>query len=503
MDGTPDESNGLRARSQCIPELLVFSEENYSSFLKKIKMAGKETERYAEHPGFLKWLAFEQQREFNQTKHIPAFRAVLTAYGEMELKKKLIHLEKMIKAHPDRPFSYPNAGLFYGIGTDDRKMAFLFPGQGSQYLGMGRALAAAFPEAQRIFKRIGRRRFSGHSIDEIISTTNPGGKADVKAAFQRLSGVEWTNLCISVLGKALFVLLKKMGALPHAVASHSFGDVSAFHAAGIISEDAMLRIHRYRGELGATCPSATRGCILIVSETAEKIKKILKTRRIDNVWIANYNTTSQTVIAGLKEMIHATRTVLYKEKIVSHLIPISGAPHCPLAADAAALFHAYLEKHINFSYADCDVYSFLFGRKVENNPDLFRHVLRAHIEKPVRFNSQIEKMYADGIRIFVEVGPSDILTRFIGRILDGRSHIAVNTDNRKGDAVLNFLLAVAELFKAGKILDLGILWEGYEIPIHPDHGRRQPDGFMPEDSKLLQKLDLKLASIENMRSMQL
>jgi acyl transferase domain-containing protein len=134
--------------------------------------------------------------------------------------------------------------------------------------GMGKALAAAFPEARRIFKRIGRRRFSGHTIDEIISSTNPGDKADVKTAFQRLSGVEWTNLCISVVGKAIFVLLKKMGALPHAVASHSFGDVSAFHAAGIISEDAMIRMNRYRGELGTSCPSATRGCIPVSLSTS-------------------------------------------------------------------------------------------------------------------------------------------------------------------------------------------------------------------------------------------
>jgi acyl transferase domain-containing protein len=503
MDGTPDESNGYRTRSQHIPELLVFSEENFSIFLKKIEMAVKEAERYAEQPGFLKWLAFKQQQEFNQSKHIPAFRAVLTAYGEVELNKKLIHLEKMIKARPDRPFSYPSAGLFYGIGTDDSKMAFLFPGQGSQYLGMGKVLAAAFPEAQRIFNRIGQRRFSGHTIDEIISTKNPGDKAAAKAAFQRLSGVEWTNLCLSVVGKVIFVLLKKMGALPHAVASHSFGDVSAFHAAGILSEDAMIRIHRYRGELGASCPSATKGCILVVCETAEKIKKILKTRHIDNVWIANYNTNSQTVISGLQEMIHASRSVFAEEKIVHQLIPISGAPHCPLAEDAAEEFHGYLEKHINFEHADCDVYSFLFGRKLKNDPDIFRHVLRAHIEKPVRFNSQIENMYADGIRIFVEVGPSDILTRFVEHILDGRSHIAVNTDNRKGDAVLTFLLAVAELFKAGKILDLSILWEGYEIPVHPGHRQRQPAGYIPEDSKLLQQLDVKLASIENIRSMQL
>jgi acyl transferase domain-containing protein len=229
----------------------------------------------------------------------------------------------------------------------------------------------------------------------------------------------------------------------------------------------------------------------------------LKARCIDNVWFANYNTASQIVIAGLRKAIHASRTAFKEEKIISQLIPISAAPHCPLAVDVAEKFEAYLEKRINFKYAECDVYSFLFGRRVKNDPGLFRRVLRAHIEKPVRFKSQVENMYADGIRIFVEVGPSDILTQFVGHILDGRPHIAVNTDRRKGDAVLTFLLAVADLFKAGKIMDLGILWEGYEVPRHPDHGMRQPAGFIPEDLELLQKLDLKLARIETMQSTQL
>jgi len=91
----------------------------------------------------------------------------LTAYGEDELKKNCFTLKKMIEARPDTPFSFSSAGLFNDIGTKNGRMAYLFPGRGSQYLGMGKSLAAAFPSARLVFDRLCRLRFSGHTIEEI------------------------------------------------------------------------------------------------------------------------------------------------------------------------------------------------------------------------------------------------------------------------------------------------------------------------------------------------
>ncbi|MGD9188449.1 MAG: hypothetical protein PVI89_09570 [Desulfobacteraceae bacterium] len=99
-------------------------------------------------------------------------------------------------------------------------------------------------------------------IDKVKTAADPGDKADAKGAFLRLCSSEWTNSGAAAVGEAVLAPSKKMGAFSSAVASHNFGDVSAFHAADILFKDAMMiRAHSYRGELGATCPLAANGCI--------------------------------------------------------------------------------------------------------------------------------------------------------------------------------------------------------------------------------------------------
>lgn len=104
---------------------------------------------------------------------------------------------------------------------------------------------------------------------------------------------------------------------------------------------------------------------------------------------------------------------------------------------------------------------------MENAPELFKRILWVQVEKPVKFMGQVEQMHEDGIRTFVEVGPSDVLTRFVGMILGEKPHTAITTDKKKEDSNLFFLLAVAELTAAGRIQNLGALWDGYRAPPAP------------------------------------
>lgn len=442
-----------------MPELLVYYGESPGAVLDQMERARVETSRAEEKSGFLKQHAWECRKRFHTTDEPAGVRAALTALTESELGKKLEQMTKRIGEQPETPFAFSPAGLFYGRGAPMGRTACLFPGQGAQYPGMGGPLAAAFPAARRVWDSLGEMRFAGTSIKEVVFPETAADEEAAKDAFLRLSAADWTNPCISVAGEAIFALLDQLGFRPSAVGAHSFGDISALRAAGVLSARQMIELTRFRGELGVSCPLATRGCILAVPDSAENVRAVLDQYGITDVWIANYNTPSQTVLSGVREAVSRARAAFEEKGLKTRMIPISAAPHCPLAVDVARDFAAYLEK-VGFDSANCDVYSFLFGRRVPNQPDLFRKLLKAHIEKPVRFQSQIEQMYKDGVRIFVEIGPGNMLSSLVDQILGDQPHMAVPTDHKKKDSVPAFLNAVAALFKEGLICDLDVLWEG-------------------------------------------
>lgn len=488
---------GLKERPLSIPEIVVFAGEDVPALLAGIERVSGDAGLQNERPGFLKWVSRDSQSRFDEFQGEKNYRAVVTASGEAELKKKLAKLENLVRERPEEAFSYPEAGLFFGHGAPVGKLAFLFSGQGSQYIGMGKELLDLYPAAEEVWDKLGAMSFAGTTIREVVFPPEAGSDEEAKAYNMRLIDALWAIPCLSVTADAIFCLLDGMGVIPDAAAAHSWGDTSSYRAAGVVTDVDMIKAVRRRGELSVNCSTATSGCIIAVHEGAERITALLSEHNIKEAWIANYNTPSMTVLSGRKADIYRSKEVFDGEGINNQLIPISGAPHCPLGSLVARQFGKYLEG-VTFREANCDVYSYLFGRKMENSPERFRNTLWINCEKPVRFIDQTENMYEDGIRTFVEVAPSDIVTNCVRQVLADKPHTAICMDKRKEDSGLIFLLGVAELLKEGRVPDLGVLWKGYRIPDYPVLDTEADKG--DEEDANLKKLNLEFAKIDHLRS---
>jgi acyl transferase domain-containing protein len=469
-----------RDRAESICELVVFAEENAAELLESIYNVLKNKTIY--HDAGLKWLSCHSQRQLNITPDLKQYRAATVAYSGHELQRQLKQLVEIIEKKPRVPFAHHSAGLYYGFGSPEGKLAYLFPGQGAQYLRMGEELAMIYPKAQAVWDQIGSMPYNGKTIKDVVFPPEPRHKEDEYAQTAELLKIERTLPAVSLMSESILVLLETMSIKPDAVAAHSLGDLMSYRAAGIIDAEQMSRIAMTRGVIASTCPMATSGGVLMVYANQNTSRKILKKHDIGNVWIVNYNSPALNAVAGTREDLEKAKTVFRKESINTKSIPINAAPHSPLASRGSNLFIEYLSDE-PFNKADCEIYSYLFGKKMENNPDLFRRVLGINFLKPVRFVQQIEQMYADGVRTFVEIGPSEGLGVFVERILGEKSYRVVSTNKRRGDANFHFISSVAELYTLGRIHNTEVLWEEYKKPSRPELDMRT-GGF---DEKPIQK----------------
>ena len=448
-----------RSRTQK-DEIILVTGESAKGILNGLEDLCSESDLLSE--GFLQWLSYQTQRSLKRQE---PYRVILVANGEQDLKKKLLQTIKLIRMSPERGFSFEPIGIFYGVGVSRDRVAFLFPGQGSQYVDMGRDLASIYGKAFSAWERASSLVFDGQRIIDKVFAAE-GAKDEELAEMERvLAGSDWTHPCIGTVSGSMLNLLEAMGLVPDAVTGHSWGDITAYYAAGAISFIEMLQIARKRGALAAFEPSTRGGGVLIVYADIETAKSIISESHVE-AWIANHNTPTQIVLSARVVDFERLEEAFDRKGISVKIIPISAAPHCPIMDEISRLLRDYLED-FSFQRLRYPLYCTLFGRVVPNDPEVMKKVITTQMVKTVKFVDQITNMYRDGIRTFVEVGPDAVRTKFVGQILADKPHAAIPLDNRKEDGHRVFLSGVAELLRTGRSLNLDVLWEDYDAPVRP------------------------------------
>ena len=328
------------------------------------------------------------------------------------------------------------------------KTAFLFPGQGSQYPGMLRDLLVYFPPSAALLS-------AGRGELQKIYPTTAYDEATAKRQQQALTDTLVAQPALGLVELAAFDWLTSLGLKPDMSAGHSYGELAALATAGAFDDQALLDLSRARAEaILAALGGDDNGAMAAVRLDTEALKPLLE--GFPSVVMANQNSPIQTVISGPTSDVEAACAFLGQHNVGYKRIETDCAFHSPLMRAAEACFAAVLRWQ-GVGALSWPVYSNISAAPHKADAEQIRHSLARHIVSPVRFVAEIERMHADGARVFIEVGPRKVLTGLVGRILKDQPHTAIALDpEERGFAALMEPLAQLAVLLDG--FDAGALF---------------------------------------------
>ncbi len=304
--------------------------------------------------------------------------------------------------------------VFVGAGPRPGGLAMLFPGQGSQYVGMLRELACLFPRMQTALSRMNAA--AGHDAVAASDRIYPPAAFDDAGRQSREAALRETGSAQPAIGAVslgLLKILEDFGVRPDLVGGHSFGELTALCAGGRIDDGSLALLAQRRGSLMARCAEEDSGAMLAVFAPIEDVSSLVRTHGLDLV-IANKNAPRQCVLSGSAEEIERGRRILADRGLTTRPVPVSAAFHSPMVAEAAIPFRDVVAT-VNLARSAIPVFANTTADIYPEDPEPARDLLAGQLARPVEFVAMVEAMYRRGARTFLEVGPDAKLTGLVPR----------------------------------------------------------------------------------------
>ncbi|WP_035336614.1 type I polyketide synthase [Dokdonia sp. PRO95] len=338
--------------------------------------------------------------------------------SKLEIAVTQLENNKETWSHPKGIFFRPN-----GINSTT-KIASLFSGQGAQYVNMANEATSSFDSIQQTIAAFDAKK--GYDLANKIYPKPVFTEEDKAILEKNITNTEFAQPAIGAISLGYYNVFKDAGFVSDMVAGHSFGELTALCASGVISQDDYIALAIARGKaMARNNTSGDAGTMLAVKASASEIEPLITA--IPDVSIANINSSSQIVLGGTTEGITKAKTLLDSKKYRSIVLPVSAAFHTDCVGHAQKPFEESIE-NIKFNSPAIPVYSNSTGNSYPTDPIEIKKILGQHILNSVDFKSEIENMYAAGARVFVEFGPKSILTNLVKDILSDKEHYAIATN---------------------------------------------------------------------------
>ena len=419
-------------------------------------------------PANLAWddLSFRAAQSRRSWRATAPIRLVLVLQrGRSDLGRLLESAKDLLRRPGDAPTLRSPDGIFYGRGENDGKLAILFPGQGAQYAGMMRDLACAFPvffdtlvESDRAFAACGvapSAKPQAARLSDYLYPIPAFTDAARHAQEESLRDTRVAQPALGAVGLGAWRVLTSFGVRSDLFAGHSHGELTALCAASRIDALDFFALSCLRGRLMA---EGRGGAMLAVQAPLDAIRRVLDEERLD-LTLANKNAPNQSALSGAVAEIEQAAAAFTARKMRTTRLAVFAAFHSPAVAGAVRPLRDALEG-VPFR-PGATVCANSTAAAYPDDAAAARDLLANQLARPVEFVGVIERMYADGARTFLEVGPGGRLSGLVGQILQGRPHDVFALDAASGQRPGFFDLASVLAWLASHGLDVNLSdWGG-------------------------------------------